>query len=399
MTARVRVAVCADFREEGWPSMDRVADRLLTSLAGDHRATIDARSVCPPFRRRATRISSGRPAWNIDRGLNRLIDYPRHARTLGSSFDVFHVVDHSYSQLVHRLPSSRTVVTCHDLDTFRSILQPVEDPRSPLFKAMARQILDGLQQAACVTCDTAAVRDELVARQLAPADRVVVAPVGVGEEFRSDPDEAADRDASRLVDAPAGSIEILHVGSSVARKRIDDLLRLLVDLGQHLPGVRLVRVGGPFTAEQEALARSLGMRDRICVLPALDDRTLAAVYRRAAVVVLPSEREGFGLPVVEAFACGTPVVASDLAVLREVGGTVAEFCRSGDRDAWAHVVHAVIREGLEQPHRRADRRARALAWSRRFTWTRFADQLATIYLELAHATQSARSPRFETCPA
>ena len=54
-----------------------------------------------------------------DRGLNRLVDYPRHARAIADRYDVFHVVDHSYAQLVHYLPPGRTVVTCHDLDTFR----------------------------------------------------------------------------------------------------------------------------------------------------------------------------------------------------------------------------------------------------------------------------------------
>ena len=390
----VRVAVCADFREEGWPSMDRVSERLLASLLRDHPAAVAAVDVRPPFRRRATRISSGRAAWNFDRGLNRLVDYPRHVRTLQSTYDVFHLVDHSYSQLLHRLPPGRTVVTCHDLDTFRSILQPADDPRSPLFRAMTRRILAGLQLAACVTCDTAAVRDELVARQLVPADRVVVAPVGVGDEFRADADAAADREAARLIASPAGAVEILHVGSSVTRKRFDDVLRCLADVRQQMPRARLVRVGGSFTAEQEALARSLGIREQISVLPLLDDRTLAAVYRRAAVLVLPSEREGFGLPVIEAFACGTPVVASDLPVLREVGGTCATFCPTGDRDGWARAVASVIDERDQSP-----RRARALAWARRFTWTRFAEQLAAIYLELAHATSAARTPHFETCPA
>ena len=399
MTSRVRVAVCADFREEAWPSMNRVADGLLASLSRDHAAKIIAAPVCPPFRRRATRLWPGQLTMNIDRGLNRLVDYPRHVRTLGAAFDVFHVVDHSYSQLVHRLPPARTVVTCHDLDTFRSILQPAEDPRSPVFKAMARQILSGLQRAACVTCDSAAVRNELLSRGLVPAERVVVAPVGVSDAFRPDADPEPDRQAARLVASPPGAVEILHVGSSVDRKRIGAVLRCVADARQAAGGIHLVRVGGPFTPEQQALARDLGVLERISVLPPLDDRTLAAVYRRASVLVLPSEREGFGLPVVEALACGTPVVASDLAVLREIGGPAAEFCPPGDREAWAMAVMGLIRERLEQPGVSAARRARGIAWARRFTWTRFADQLAAIYLELARATQSARAPRFEACPA
>jgi glycosyltransferase involved in cell wall biosynthesis len=390
MTSPVRVAVCADYR---------VANGLLASLSRDHAAKIAASSVCPPFKPRAARVWPGSRALNVDRGLNRLIDYPRHIRTLGSAFDVFHVVDHSYSQLVHRLPPARTVVTCHDLDTFRSILAPAEDQRSPFFKAMARHILSGLQRAACVTCDTAAVRNELVARGLVPAERVVVAPIGVSDAFRPGADPDVDREAARLVGAPAGAVEILHVGSSAGRKRIEAVLQCVANVQRNIGAVHLVRVGGPFTSEQQTLARDLGVLDRTSVLPALDDRTLAAVYRRAAVLVLPSEREGFGLPVVEALACGTAVVASDLAVLREVGGGVVQFCPPADPDAWALAVLALIREQSQQAESAAARRARGVAWARRFTWTRFADQLAAIYVELARATESERTPRFEPCPA
>jgi glycosyltransferase involved in cell wall biosynthesis len=139
------------------------------------------------------------------------------------------------------------------------------------------------------------------------------------------------------------------------------------------------------------------MIDRVSVLPVLDDRTLAAVYRRSAVVVLPSEREGFGLPVIEALACGTPVVASDLSVLREVGGSSVEYRAVEDREGWAWAVLEMVRERIERPEQAKARRERGLAWVQRFTWTRFADALAAIYLELADATPVDRS-KPEACP-
>jgi glycosyltransferase involved in cell wall biosynthesis len=389
---RVRLAVCADYREEAWPSMDRVADELLAALAADHAAAIDATAVCPPFSRRATRLSSGSAALNIDRGLNRLVDYPRHVSRLASSYDIFHIVDHSYSQLVHRLPPGRSVVTCHDLDTFRSVVAPAEEPRSPLFKAMTRHILEGLRRAACVTCDTAAVRDEILARGFAPAERVIVAPIGVGREFRADPHPDADRDAAALVEAPDGAVEILHVGSRAPRKRLDRVLHLLADLVRDVPQAHLVRVGGPFTDDQQQFVRQFDLAGRISILPPLDDRRLAAVYRRAALVVLPSDREGFGLPVVEALACGAPALASDLPALREVGGTAAEYCPPGDRAAWARAACAIIRERREEPRRLDARRERGVMWAQRFTWARFASELANVYARLAGVAESHPSP-------
>ena len=86
------------------------------------------------------------------------------------------------------------------------------------------------------------------------------------------------------------------------------------------PTARLLRVGGRSPAEQEALAARLGITGRTRVLPFLSRETLHAVYRRAALLVITSDREGFGLPVLEAMAAGLPVLARDLPVLREVAG-------------------------------------------------------------------------------
>ena len=80
-------------------------------------------------------------------------------------------------------------------------------------------------------------------------------------------------------------------------------------------------------------ARSLGLADAILTLPYFDPRshrdraTLAAIYRRASLVLVPSEAEGFGLPVAEALACGVPLLASDIPVLREVGGDAVAATR------------------------------------------------------------------------
>lgn len=392
MSHPLRVAVLPDFREEGWPSMDRVADELLRRLARDPR--VQVRSLCPPFTHRATRLVGGRFATNVDRGLNRLLDYPAHAGRLAADFDVFHVVDHSYAQLVHRLPADRTIVTCHDLDTFRSVLAPANEPRSALFTAMTRHILRGLTRAALVTCDTSAVRSELIETGLVRPDRAVVVPIGVDVVFSHVPDGDADAAAAALLASPAGTpagtIDLLHVGSVAPRKRIDVLLECFAALSRAIRGLRLIRVGGAFTLDQQRQVDRLGVGDRILVMPSVSDRTLAALYRHAAVTVLPSAREGFGLPVVESLACGTPVVASDLPVLREVGGAAVEYCAPGDVQAWIGSVLRLLDERSAAPHTWTARQARGTDWAARYTWSRFADRMTTLYLELADAPAARR---------
>ena len=382
----IRIAICDDFREERWPSMDRVA-RMLHDQLDKHLANaFHAHFVCPPFQRAAMRVPLGgrsRAAFNADRFVNRFWRYPRHVETIVPQYDLFHVIDHSYAHLVHSLPPARTVVTCHDLDAFRSVLLPTEENRSGAFRAMTGDILSGLQRAARVMCDTASIRDELVVRGLVAPERLAVTPLGVDRVFFTSRDEAADRAAARAAPIPADAIEVLHVGTTAERKRIDVLLRVCGELAREIPGLRLTRIGEPLTMQQRRVLRGSGIEDRFTSVDEVDETTLAALYRRATLVLQPSSREGFGLPVIEALASGTPVVASDLSVLREVGGTAVEFCKVGDVEGWRLKVRALLRERGESPLQWNARRERGREHARRFTWQRFAADVARVYRDVA----------------
>jgi glycosyltransferase involved in cell wall biosynthesis len=387
---QLRVAMCADFPQEYWPSMDRVATELLEQMRTSP-AGIDLAPVCPSFVRRATRLRPAGAAFTIDRALNRWWDYPRHARSIASSYDVFHIIDHSYSQLVHALPAERTVVTCHDLDTFRSVLRPAEEPRSAVFQMATRRILAGLQKAAWITCDTAAVRDELLGGGLVAPERVSVVPIGVSDVFTPLHDAVADEAARRLVSSHPDALEIVHVGSTVKRKRIDSLLATCAALVPFAPNLRLVRVGGPFSAEQQQMVDTLGLTERVSVIGFVNERTLAALYRRAALALLPSEREGFGLPLLEAMACGTPVLASDLPVLREVGADAAQYCPVGHVDAWVRAATALLDERRRHPLRWDARRQIGIDRARRFSWPQFASGMSDIYQQLGTGRSTMRA--------
>ena len=371
------VALCDDFAEERWPSMDRVAARLAGELSNGFRARVAARRVCPPFAHAATRVplvGGTAAAAKADRFLNRFWRYPRHAASLRDRFDLFHVIDHSYAHLVSALPAERTIVTCHDLDAFRSLLDPAADPRSAPFRSMTRRIAAGLARAAHVMCDTDAIRRDLVSARLVHEERVSVAPLGVDDRFFADSDAAA---------ADTGPVDLLHVGSTVPRKRIDVLLRIVAALAPDVPALRLVRVGDPLTGDQRRLARDLAIADRIVERAEVDEDALAAIYRRAAIVLQPSDREGFGLPVVEALASGTPVVASDLPALREVGGGAVALCPPGDVDAWTRQVGELLRERANCPSRWRARRDAGRARARQFSWRRFADDVVRVYEHVA----------------
>ncbi len=389
----LKVAILADLLEEQWPSMDLVAEMLVEHLRADHGGSIEPVLVRPALRPRATRlpgVRDSRTAFTADRFTNRLWDYPAVTRGIARSFDVFHIVDHSYAHLVHTLPAGRTLVTCHDLDTFRSILEPGHEARSFMFRAMTRRIFSGLQSAGHIACDTEATRDALVSRGGISPGRTTVVPNGPHPSCAPTAEPAADVEAARLL-GPAGRMtEILHVGSTIARKRIDVLLHVLDAVRRQRPDVRLVRVGGPFTGEQRAIVRALGLDDFIVVLPFLDRSTLAAVYRRSAVVLLPSEREGFGLPLLEALACGTPVIASDIDALREVGGDAVRYCAPEDVEAWTTEVVSVLGERRDDQGRWAARRTAGMARAASFSWSRYTGEVVALYRRLPAAPSAER---------
>lgn len=372
-----RVALLADMPEERWPSMDLVGEMLAVELG--QFPDIRAELVRPSMKRRFSRGDDFDTAgYNLDRLTGRMFDYPRTLRSQVPHFDLFHITDHSYAHLALATPPGRTIVTCHDIDAFRAVLEPEEHPRPWWIRRISRRALEGLQRAAVVSCDSRATRDDLLRYGLIPEEKLVVVPLGVHPACSPDPTEADAALALRL--GPAETVpELLHVGSTIPRKRIDVLLEIFAAIRETHPTARLLRVGGPFTEDQAALAKRLGVERAIEVLPFIDRETLAAVYRRALALLLPSSAEGFGLPVVEALACGTPVLCSDLAVLREVGGDAASYFEPEDVAGFAKRACALI----EDPQALTARRAEGLHQASEFRWTATAGKFAEIYREMA----------------
>jgi glycosyltransferase involved in cell wall biosynthesis len=338
--------------------------------------------------RRLTRVP-GLTRWagaeTADRIINRMWDYRRTLSAHVDDFDLFHIVDHSYAHLVTVLPPDRSLVMCHDIDAFAGVL-PGTHAQSIVGRLLGEKLLAGLRAARKIVCGSRATRDALLASGVVIPSRVAVVPYGLHPTCTPRHDIRADAiaaDALGTVDPTRP--EILHVGSTVPRKRIDVLLEVFAAVRRRHPGARLVRVGGEFTRPQQQQVSKLGLQTSITVLPFLERRVLASVYRRAAVVLQPSDREGFGLPVAEAMACGTPVVASDLPPLREVGGRVATYCGVGDIAAWTDAVEMLLDERRRNGETWAARRAAAIADARRFDSMTHARGMLKVYRELLPA--------------
>lgn len=375
--------------------MDLVAEILLLGLRSHEARVVDAVQLRPAMVRRLTRLPGVRAlpvSDTADRIINRVWDYGRWLAPQVSDYDLFHIVDHSYAHLVNGLPAGTAIVSCHDIDAFAGVL-PGTPGQSLVGRFLGQRLLAGLASARMVVCGSVATRNALAVHGVVPAARLTVVPYGVHPVYLARPDEGSERDLTERLGTPDESApELLHVGSTVERKRIDVLLDTFAEVRRQHPRARLIRVGGAFTRAQARRAEELGLVDAITVMPFMDRRTLAALYRRAALVLQPSEREGFGLPVAEAMACGTPVVASDLEALREVGGSAATYCGVGEVDRWARTVSALLDERSAQPGTWRERRSAAMTQARRFDPLEHARQMMALYQEVLPQFQSARVP-------
>ena len=178
-------------------------------------------------------------------------------------------------------------------------------------------------------------------------------PNGIDPALLEEPPAAARARAAELLPPQRGVFDVLHVGNDIPRKRLDRLVEIVATLHKRGHWIRLVRVGSPLrhATRQRMIELSLG---DVVELPFVERDVLRALYERCDLLLLTSDREGYGLPVLEAFAAGKPVVASDIPALRESSGGLARVVPPDSLHEWVAAIEDVLRTG--DPTRRPCRR-------------------------------------------
>ncbi|TYQ23948.1 glycosyltransferase family 4 protein [Pseudanabaena sp. UWO310] len=313
------------------------------------------------------------PIRTLDAMFNHFYVYPRAIKKRRDHFDYFHICDHSYANVVHDLPKEKTGVFCHDLDAFRSLLEPDKYPRSWHFNQGQKRVLAGMQKAKIVFYTTQEVRQEIEKYQLLDPQQLVQAPLGIASEFT-----AIASKPSQVLASVGQQPYLLSISSNQVRKRLDILLQVFAGIHERYPELKLVRVGAEWTPPMQKLIQSWGIGNSIIRLQGLERSELAELYRQATITLVTSESEGFGLPVIEALACGSPVVASDIPVLREVGGNAVTFCPLDRIDEWVTVLENHLQVPSAQPTK-SDR----LAQAAKYSWTAHAKTISDAYEQLS----------------
>lgn len=301
---------------------------------------------------------------NTDRPAARIaweqLGFPFQARA--ARLDVVHGMVNVLPEVVH----DPSVVTVHDLSFFRYPDRLSRRRRFYLQWAVARSV----RRATRVIAVSESTRNDLVELLGIPERTISVVPLGVDPRF-----------SSARFPGPhplAGRPYILHVGTLEPRKNIDVLIRAFAGLRKTRDLPHALALVGARGWDYEPLFRlvtQLGLADHVHFADYVSVAQLPLWYTDADLFAFPSVYEGFGLPVLEAMACGLPVVTTDSSSLRELAADAALLVQPGSSEALEEAMGRI----LEDQSLRHRLRAMGLARAANFSWQETARQTAEVY--------------------
>jgi len=359
------------------PSMNRYAQELFHAIGRAASSSLRVMLEQPAERRYLSSICDHPRTRQFDSAWARYVDYPRSLR--GRRAGAFHILDHGYAQLIRSLDPERTVVTCHDVIPLLAShgVIPVDLPAT--VEHTFRMRMAQMARARVVIAISHATKATLERYTPVHPDRIVVVHYGVNPTFR--PLEQAGAARRKAAGVDPGSKIVLQVATKGRYKNTPVLLQAFAALRTRIPDVTLVRIGAPFYPDEAVLAGKLGLDASIRHIGAVgDDGTLAEWYNAADVLAFPSLWEGFGWPPLEAMACGTPVVASNIPAIAEVVGDAGILVPSDDPSEVAAATERVLTDAALS----RSLRDRGLARAAHFTWSNTAARTLAVYDSLVH---------------
>lgn len=378
-----RVVLDAGPAVHQWAGLSRYTERLATALRQNHAGDLDLHLFynrhsghqLPASLRQADvhTLPLGQYAWRLSVLASQLAHRPyMPLLPVVRRGAIYHATEH----LLPYLPQP-TVMTVHDLIFERYPQHHTATNRAFLRVAMPRFVAAATHIIA-VSRHTA---HDLIDLYDTPRSKITVIHEGIDNGFR--PASEEEQAALRARYSPARPY-LLMLGTLEPRKNHLLALQALARIKASGLPYQLVIVGGagwlfePIQAEVHRLA----LEDDVVFAGYVPQSDLAALYSAAACLLMPSLYEGFGFPVLEAMACGTPVIASRAASLPELGGDAALYVSTDDPDALAAAIHLIATQPALVEALRSHGRARAA----RFTWAETARQTVAVYEALGGGT-------------
>jgi glycosyltransferase involved in cell wall biosynthesis len=293
------------------------------------------------------------------------INLPRLANS--KNIDLLHSL-HYTMPLAYR---SRSVVTFHDM-TFFLFPQLHTLPKRYFFRFF---IHTSSRQASALIADSESTRQDAIRLVGIPAEKIFTAQLGVTQEFHCIKDESALEQARQKYHLPEHFL--LFVGMIEPRKNLPALLEAFSSIADQIPEYHLVFAGPKGWMVEDILQQKCApkINGKVHFPGYVEQADLPLVYNMADVFIYPSIYEGFGLPVLEAMACGTPVITSNVSSMPEIVGEAGVLLPPDDSQALAQAILELVNDPAERQRLSVKGLERAMA----FTWERTADKTLAVY--------------------
>jgi glycosyltransferase involved in cell wall biosynthesis len=365
----VRILLVGNDLADAQQSMTRYAEWLLQALQA---RGLEATVMRPQaFFSRLTRHRGGRKYLGY---LDKFLIFPPRLRRQARQYDLVHVLDHANSMYLRVVGDRPRLITCHDLLAVRSARGAFAGVSVGWSgRILQRWILSGLRQAPNLLCVSQKTAGDLQGLTGGNGQRTWMVNNTLNWGYH--PAAArADGILHRLA-LDGGRAYLLHVGGNQWNKNRVGVLRIFARLRDEDAGLRLVMAGEPFTPQMRSVVLQEGLQESVMEAVNIANEELQELYSHALALLFPSLEEGFGWPVLEAQACGCPVITSHRPPMTEVAGAAAILIDPGDPAAAAQAIF----RGLS---RRAELIAEGFRNLRRFDPETIVDRYCGLYAEI-----------------
>lgn len=273
-----------------------------------------------------------------------------------------HITFQYLGDLGHFLDKSKTIITCHDIFTFLE----KNNLRNPYI--IQRYSLSGLRKCRYVISISNFTKNELHHKLKIPLEKIIVIKNGMNQEMFK---PLHEKELSKIEPLYPEFNKILHVGSEVFRKDFITLLKAFYLIKKRNKNIKLIRVGQP---AYKKIIHRLGLEKDVIYLNAINNERLREIYNLCDIFVYPSLYEGWGAPGLEAAACGTPVICSDIPIFREVYKDFPHYFSPRDYKSLANIII----ENINNERLKLEMSRKGFEVLKRYSWKKSAER----YLKL-----------------
>lgn len=365
----MQITFVRDLPRKGWESIEIYSNNLISILQKFYSSKLKVKDF-RAWSSIAARLSTneGFSLWLYQHVINPIGAYFAQS-------ELTHIACQSDSRMLYLLDQNRTVISVHDIlthwykDKYKNHDYLTD--------------LEPLKSARHIIAVSEFVKSELVNKLNISPDIITVIPCCVESYFTPAKGKEIQQTRHRF-GLPAKYI--LYVGSANPHKNLLFLIKVIARVLKYHPEIYLVKVGVDFKEEQKELINCLGIQSRVISLGFVEHSQLPAIYSGAMFYIQASLTEGFGLPILEAMSCGTPVLLSDTLLFRGLFGKGAEFFSIDSIGVAAKQVDQMIFEVLQSNKYKE----KVLAASREYSHKRVSKMLKTYYEKVIRSTSPSK---------